>query len=214
MKRNLSDIKIDYNGTPLNEEGLPTNPLDLFDVWFQEASATFNTQPNAMTLTTHGTNGFPQARVVLLKSYSDQGFIFYSNYKSQKGIAIVLDNRVSINFYWPELERQVRIEGYAEKLSDEESNRYFNSRPLESRLSAIASNQSQRIASRAELEEKIEKLREAYKEGAPKRPSYWGGYIIKPVFYEFWQGRPNRLHDRIIYHYGSDGDWKTARIAP
>ncbi len=214
MKRNLSDIKIDYNGTPLTEENLPRNPLDLFDVWFQEASATFNTQPNAMTLTTHGTNGFPQARVVLLKSYSDLGYVFYSNYKSQKGIAIVLDNRVSINFYWPELERQVRIEGYAEKLSEEESNRYFNSRSLESRLSAIASNQSQRLTSRLELEEKIEKLRLALSETEPGRPPYWGGYIVKPVFYEFWQGRPNRLHDRIIYHFGSQGDWKTARIAP
>ncbi|MFC0876096.1 pyridoxamine 5'-phosphate oxidase [Saccharicrinis sp. FJH2] len=213
MQHNLSDIQIDYNGDPLLEENLPDNPLTLFHNWFEQISATYNSQPNAMILSTHGKNGFPQARVVLLKEYSDKGFSFYTNYNSQKGKGIKKNNKVSLTFYWPELERQVRIEGLASKTTEKESDDYFNSRPFESRVSAIISDQSQKVPSRNYLDDKVEHLMENLKTTEPERPDSWGGYIVSPISVEFWQGRPNRLHDRILYKLKSE-KWKISRLAP
>ncbi|MFB6340607.1 pyridoxamine 5'-phosphate oxidase [Saccharicrinis sp. FJH62] len=213
MQHNLSDIQIDYNGDPLLEENLPDNPLTLFHNWFEQISATYNSQPNAMILSTQGKNGFPQARVVLLKEYSDKGFSFYTNYNSQKGKGIKKNNKVSLTFYWPELERQVRIEGLASKTTEKESDDYFSSRPFDSRISAIISDQSQKVPSRNYLDDKVEQLRENLKTTEPERPDFWGGYIVSPVSVEFWQGRPNRLHDRILYKLKSE-KWKISRLAP
>ncbi|MFB6317473.1 pyridoxamine 5'-phosphate oxidase [Saccharicrinis sp. FJH54] len=213
MQHNLSDIQIDYNGDPLLEANLPDDPLVLFHHWFEQISATYNSQPNAMVLSTHGKNGFPQSRVVLLKGYSDQGFSFYTNYNSQKGKGIKKNHKVSLTFYWPELERQVRIEGLASKTTEQESDEYFNSRPLDSRISAIISDQSQNVPSRAYLDEKVERFRSDMQNNPPKRPVNWGGYIVAPVSVEFWQGRPNRLHDRILYKFKGE-KWKKSRLAP
>lgn len=213
MKKNLSDIKIDYNGDPLLEENLPVNPFILFEKWFDEISSTYNSQPNAMILSTQGKNGYPQARIVLLKEYSDSGFNFYTNYNSQKGKGITKNNKVSLTFYWPELERQVRIEGLATKTTENESDDYFNSRPYDSRISAIISDQSHKILSRKYLEDKVENFKTKLKDKQPVRPEFWGGYTVSPISIEFWQGRPNRLHDRILYKFKNDV-WKIIRLAP
>jgi pyridoxamine 5'-phosphate oxidase len=213
MNNDLSDINIDYNGNPLLEDNLPDNPLELFEKWYNDVRKTFNTQPNAMNLSTIGLNGFPQSRIVLLKQYSNKGFQFFTNYNSQKGLAIDKNNKVSLTFFWPELERQVRIEGIAKKTSVKESKAYFKSRPFESRLSATVSDQSKVIPSRDNLEEKVDSIRKISSEKSLKCPEFWGGYSVEPKSIEFWQGRPNRLHDRIRYRKNEKG-WHTERLEP
>ncbi len=214
MKQELADLRMPSDLGQLNESDLTDNPMELFSEWFEQAiKASSHPQPNAMNLSTNGTNGFPQSRIVLLKAYTDKDFIFYTNYKSQKGIGIAFDNKVTLNFYWPDLERSIRIEGLAEKTSDAESDAYFNRRPLESRYNAIVSSQSQKIKSREELFEAIEQLKIDLKGKAPKRPGYWGGYRILPLLIEFWQGRDFRLHDRIVYQKNKEG-WTMSRLAP
>ncbi len=197
------------------EEAIPKNPMVLFQTWFDELETSKGVEePNAMTVSTIGLDGFPKSRVVLLKKFSERGFVFYSNYASEKGKAIANNPHSCISFFWPNLERQVIIKGQAEKLPAQESDDYFNSRPVGSRLGALVSDQSSVIPSRDFLEHKLAELEVQYKDKEIERPSHWGGYLVKPESIEFWQGRPNRLHDRILYSLAGKADWKMERLAP
>ena len=191
------------------------NPMQLFQKWFFEAEASEGMdEPNAMTISTMGLDGFPKNRVVLLKKYTEEGFIFYTNYNSEKGKAIEKNPNVCISFFWPHLERQIIVKGKTEKIAGNLSDGYFESRPEGSKLGAIVSNQSEVIESRELLERKLKELEKKLAGKEIKRPDNWGGYIVKPVSMEFWQGRPNRLHDRIRYRLQEDLDWKIERLAP
>ncbi len=209
----LIDLRRNYGLNRLSENQVPANPVTLFDSWFALALENNAEEAYAMTLATHGTNGFPQARIVLLRAFSQKGFVFYTNYKSAKGVAMAIDNKVSLTFYWPWLERQVRIEGYATKTSPETSDRYFASRPLESRISAIISPQSQPISSRMILDKRFIEAMSLSAHTPPVRPENWGGYVVVPENIEFWQGGENRLHDRLLYTLVGKL-WKMNRLAP
>jgi pyridoxamine 5'-phosphate oxidase len=178
-----------------------------------EASETVD-EANAMSISSIGLDGFPKTRVVLLKKYYDEGFVFYTNYDSEKGRAIAAHPEVCLSFFWPSMERQVIIKGLAEKLPAAVSDNYFDSRPLGSRLGAMVSPQSQVIDSRAVLEDSLKSLKAQAVEVQVKRPDHWGGYLVRPKSIEFWQGRPNRLHDRIRYSLEEDLNWKVERLAP
>jgi len=206
----ISDFREHYSKGELLEEQLPQNPIELFDLWFKLAVSENIKEPNAMVLCTVSVERKPRARVVLLKDYSHAGFSFYTNYLSAKGREIELNNNVCINFNWLDLEKQIRIEGKVSKLTPEESDLYFNSRPEGSKIGALISNQSQPIDSREELDNR---LAEFHDSGNIPRPKHWGGYIIKPNLYEFWQGRANRLHDRIQYSL-KDNKWAFKRLQP
>lgn len=215
MQKDLGSYRKSYEKSALMEDSISDNPMQLFQTWFYEVEASEGTdEPNAMTVSTIGADGFPKSRVVLLKKYTHEGFIFYTNYTSEKGRAIALNPNICISFFWPNMERQVIIKGRAEKISKNLSDGYFESRPRGSRLAAIVSEQSAVIASREVLEEKLKALERAYGNKEVARPDFWGGYIVKPVSIEFWQGRPNRLHDRIRYRLQDDLDWKIERLAP
>jgi len=189
--------------------------MQLFQTWFYEVEQSGGLdEPNAMTVSTLGLDGFPKNRVVLLKKYNHEGFIFYTNYESEKGKAISANPKMCLSFFWPNLERQIIVKGTAEKIAKNLSDGYFESRPEGSQLGAIVSNQSSVIASREVLEQKLKVLEATYKGKEIKRPDNWGGYLVKPVSIEFWQGRPNRLHDRIRYTLQEDLDWKIERLAP
>ena len=196
-------------------ENVPENPIELFRNWFIEVDMHFNIdETNAMTISTIGLDRFPKSRVVLLKKYTYEGFIFYTNYNSEKGKAIEANPNVCLSFFWHSAERQIIIKGKAEKLPENLSDGYFESRPRGSQLGAIASNQSDVVLDRHELESKLTALEAEYKDKPIERPNHWGGYIVKPIELEFWQGRPNRLHDRIRYQLQSDYNWKIERLAP
>ncbi len=199
----------------LNKSNVDRNPIKQFEKWFQELPAAgVNEQDSiSMTLATATKNGKPSARIVLMKSFDDQGFVFYTNYNSRKGEELSENPRACLLFYWPQLWRQVRIEGAVEKVSDEESEHYFHSRPLGSKTGAWASNQSQPIGSRDELEKRFQEFDLKFADNVP-RPPHWGGYRVKPETIEFWQGRENRLHDRIRYSLPGDGIWTIERLAP
>ena len=215
MEKDLGEYRKSYEKSALIEESITDNPLQLFQTWFYEVEKSDSIdEPNAMTVSTVGLDGFPKNRVVLLKKYTHEGFIFYTNYTSEKGKAIAENPNVCISFFWPNLERQVIIKGVAEKLPENLSDGYFESRPDGSKLGAIVSNQSSVIPSRKVLEDSLKELEKEYRNKEIERPSYWGGYLVKPVSMEFWQGRPNRLHDRIRYTLTSDFDWKMERLAP
>ncbi|ADY28007.1 pyridoxamine 5'-phosphate oxidase [Cellulophaga lytica] len=215
MKKDLGDYRKSYQKSELLENGISDNPIELFQKWFYEVEATDGVEePNAMTISTIGLDGFPKSRVVLLKKYTHEGFIFYTNYNSEKGKAIASNPNMCISFFWPNLERQVIIKGKAEKIAENLSDGYFESRPDGSKLGAIVSDQSTVIPSRAYLEHKLKSLEEEYNGKEIERPKHWGGYIVKPVSVEFWQGRPNRLHDRIRYELQEDYNWKIERLAP
>ena len=215
MQKDLSEYRKSYEKSALMEDSISDNPLQLFQKWFYEVEKSDGLdEPNAMTVSTIGLDGFPKSRVVLLKKYTHEGFIFYSNYNSEKGEAIAKNPNVCISFFWPNLERQVIIKGTAEKLAENLSDGYFESRPDGSKLGALVSDQSSVIPSRAVLEEKLQQLEKEYKDKEIERPEHWGGYLVKPVSMEFWQGRPNRLHDRIRYSQTIDFDWKMERLAP
>lgn len=195
-----------------DNEALP-DPLELFSKWFENVASASVKDYNAMILSTVGEDGYPDSRVVLLKEYSSSGFVFFTNYESKKGRDIENSTTVNILFYWKEFEQQVRIRGNAIRVSKEISDEYFNSRPFESRLSAIASNQSEIVSSRDEMLKIFEKVKYANKSKKLKRPGYWGGFNIIPFEYEFWQGRPGRFHDRI--RYSKVGEvWEINRLFP
>lgn len=210
----IADIRKDYRLQTLTEIDVEMNPIHQFDKWWQQAIDTKIEEVNAMTLATVDVLGKPSARIVLLKGYDQNGFVFFTNYDSQKGNEIAQNPNVCLVFFWKELERQVRIEGVVKKISDIESDQYFNSRPLLSRIGALASPQSKKISSREELENRFSTVERDFSQKEIARPSHWGGYIVQPHKIEFWQGRPNRLHDRIVYELSTDEQWNFARLAP
>lgn len=215
MEKDLSDYRRIYEKRELLEMDVPENPLQLFQTWFYEAEASGSVdEANAMTISTIGLDGFPKARVVLLKKYTHEGFIFYTNYLSEKGKAIATNPNVCLSFFWPSMERQIIIKGCAEKIAKNLSDGYFESRPLGSKLGAMVSPQSEVIPSRDFLENKLHQLEEQYAHSEVPRPEFWGGYLVRPQSIEFWQGRPNRLHDRIRFSLTDDFDWKIERLAP
>ena len=215
MENDLSNYRKTYSKGELLLEEVPENPLELFQKWFHEVDSFFTeNETNAMTVSTFGKDGYPKSRVVLLKRYTFEGFIFYTNYLSEKGKAIAENPNVCLSFFWHGAERQVIIKGKAEKIAENMSDGYFESRPTGSQLGALVSNQSEVIPDRAFLENKLSLLEIEYKDKAIVRPDTWGGYIVKPVEMEFWQGRPNRLHDRIRYQLQNDYSWKIDRLSP
>lgn len=214
MQNDLGNYRKAYEKSALMEGSISENPMELFQKWFYEVEASDGfDETNAMTLSTMGLDGFPKSRVVLLKKYTHEGFIFYTNYKSEKGRAIAENPNVCISFFWPNLERQVIIKGQANKIAENLSDGYFQSRPVGSQLGAIVSDQSSVIPSRDVLEEELKRLEKEFEGKEIERPEWWGGYLVAPVSMEFWQGRPNRLHDRI--RFTLEGiDWKIERLAP
>jgi pyridoxamine 5'-phosphate oxidase len=225
ISEHISKIRADYQMATLNETEAGDDPLLFFQKWFSEAEASAITEVNAMTLATANTWGLPSARIVLLKGLDEEGFIFFTNYESEKGRQIAEEESVALLFFWKELERQVRIEGVAHKVTAQESDNYFHSRPKGSQISAVASPQSQVIKGRAILEDKVKELEAQYVDSEIPRPEHWGGYRVIPEKVEFWQGRKNRLHDRIVFYREPETDngegelpgysaWEKFRLAP
>jgi len=215
MAKDLSDYRKSYEQHELIEDAVPNDPIELFQKWFDEVeSGSIVDEPNAMTLSTVDEDGFPRGRVVLLKKISEEGFVFYTNYHSEKGRAIEFNPNVSLSFFWPKQERQVIIKGVAEKMAPELSDEYFSKRPRKSQLGAVVSNQSSVINSRDQLEKEMLGLEEKFENKEIERPKNWGGYNVTAMSIEFWQGRRNRLHDRIRYTLQDDHTWKIERLAP
>ncbi|SMC55883.1 pyridoxamine 5'-phosphate oxidase [Cellulophaga tyrosinoxydans] len=214
MQKDLGNYRKTYEKSELSEKSVTDNPMELFQKWFYETEASEGVdEPNAMTISTIGLDGFPKSRIVLLKKYTHEGFIFYTNYNSEKGKAIANNPKVCLSFFWPNMERQIIIKGVVEKIPENLSDGYFDSRPDGSKLGALVSNQSEVISSREEIEDRLKELENKYQGKEIQRPSHWGGYIVKPISMEFWQGRPNRLHDRIRFAL-ENIDWKIERLAP
>jgi pyridoxamine 5'-phosphate oxidase len=209
----LFDLRKEYRNGTLDESSVQENPVKQFEKWFEEACASKLNEPNAMVISTVGLDGRPSSRVVLLKSFDAQGFVFFTNYESRKGRELEQNPFASLLFFWPELERQVRIEGHAERISRAESMAYYFSRPVNSRLGAWASMQSAVIDSRRLLEKKWEEMKARFEGKEIPLPDFWGGYRIVPDAFEFWQGRESRLHDRIAYKKSENG-WTIARLSP
>ncbi|MBC3758606.1 pyridoxamine 5'-phosphate oxidase [Hyunsoonleella sp. SJ7] len=215
MENDLSNYRKSYDKGELLLKDAPENPMELFQKWFYEVDKYFpEDENNAMTIATIGMDGYPKNRVVLLKKFTFEGFIFYTNYNSEKGRAITENPNVCLSFFWHGAERQIIIKGEAEKIAPNMSDGYFESRPKGSQLGALASNQSEIIPNRTFLENKLKALEIEYERKAVERPEHWGGYMVKPVEIEFWQGRPNRLHDRIRYQLQSDYNWLIHRLSP
>jgi pyridoxamine 5'-phosphate oxidase len=209
----LSEIRKEYTIKSLDFNDVSFDPFNQFRVWLDEAIDSEVPEVNAMCLSTLGMNGFPNARIVLLKEM-DHGFVFFTNYESEKGREIAANPKASLTFFWPELERQVRIMGLIEKVSNKESDEYFLSRPKGSQIGAWTSPQSATLADRSELNRRLEEMEKRFSSEQLTRPDFWGGYRLLPFKIEFWQGRPSRLHDRICYEKQSDGSWKIFRLAP
>ncbi len=214
MSQSIADIRRDYMLQSLMEDDVAGDPFEQFSKWWNEAITSSIDEVNAMTLATATKDGLPDARIVLLKGFSKQGFVFFTNYTSRKGIQLKINPKATLIFFWKELERQVRISGIVEKVSEAESDAYFNSRPAASRIAAWASPQSKPIESRKIIEENFLKYSGKFSNDVIHRPPYWGGYAVKPIEVEFWQGRPGRLHDRILYTSQTNDTWKIVRLAP
>lgn len=215
MKEDLSYHRKSYEKKSMKFEDLKDNPMEQFRDWFLQAEECDGVdEANAMAVSTIGLDGFPRTRIVLLKRYTDEGFIFYTNYNSQKGRALIENPKVSVSFFWPYLEQQIIIKGIAEKTSENTSDGYFETRPRGSQIGAWVSQQSSVIAEDEDLEQEVKDLESQYEGKEVPRPEHWGGFIVKPIEIEFWQGRPNRLHDRVRYVLQEDFDWKKERLAP
>ncbi|WP_031425681.1 pyridoxamine 5'-phosphate oxidase [Flavimarina sp. Hel_I_48] len=214
MSENLGDYRKSYDKNSLTIAGSSENPILQFERWFKEVEENGGVEEvNAMTVSTIGLDGYPKSRVVLLKNYSDNGFVFYTNYNSEKGRAIAANQHICLSFFWPNLERQVIIKGKASKISEAESTAYFHSRPQGSQLGALVSPQSEIIPDREFLENRKKVLENDFESKEIPKPEHWGGFLVEPHEFEFWQGRPNRLHDRIRYS-GHKNQWKRDRLAP
>ena len=211
--KTIADIRREYGDLSLSEEEAADSPILQFERWFAEVIKTEKSDPTAMVLSTVDDRGHPDSRVVLLKEIDDSSFVFYTNYESAKAIQITMNPYVALNFYWPDMARQVRIRGRVKRTSTIQSDLYFSSRPKTSQLSAISSPQSREVSDRAELEQRLNELIAKHQQEPIVRPAHWGGYEVCPDEIEFWQGRDNRLHDRIHY-FRKDGTWVHRRLAP
>ena len=215
MEKDLSNYRKTYQKKELSINDVPENPLELFQKWFYEVEEFGgDIEANAMTISTIGLDEFPKNRVVLLKKYTWEGFIFYTNYNSEKGKAIDVNPHVCLSFFWHTIERQIIIKGVAEKIAENLSDGYFESRPDGSKLGAWASDQSEVVPSREFLDKRLSDFEKQFENKEIPRPQHWGGYIVKPISIEFWQGRPNRMHDRIRYTLQENFEWKIERLAP
>ena len=214
MQVNIADLRKNYSQKKLLEKDVAADPVTQFQQWWDETLTAGIDEANAMTLATASVDAVPSARTVLLKNFNEKGFVFFTNYNSYKGRQLAENPKACLVFFWKELERQVRITGLVMKLNAEESDSYFYSRPIGSQLAAVASPQSQVIENREWLDEKYNNLEKELKIKDIKRPEHWGGYIVKPVIIEFWQGGPSRLHDRLQYSLQENGKWKMERLAP
>lgn len=214
MDKPISNLRKEYTLRTLREQDADPDPLRQFDIWFDEAVRSGLTEPNGMTLATADAAGRPTARIVLLKGYNQRGFVFYTSYDSRKGRELAANPRAALCFWWPELERQVRIEGTVERTTVEESDCYFRSRPRESQLGAWISDQSGVVAGREVLEQRLAELEARYAGREIPRPPHWGGYRLVPDTIEFWQGREARLHDRLCYRRRPEGTWLVERLFP
>lgn len=214
LNKYISKLRTDFSIQTLDESEVNSNPVAQFECWFKEAIQAEVLNPNAMMLSTATRDAKPSARVVLLKSFNEKGFEFYTNYLSKKAANISENPYVALTFFWDELERQVRIEGTIEKLSSTESDHYFSQRPEGSKLGAWSSVQSSVISSRKQLEKKFNAVTAKFANAPIPRPDYWGGYNVKPLYFEFWQGRANRMHDRIVYLLNENRNWKIERLEP
>ena len=215
MDRTVADLRQNYTFANLLENEIDSNPFKQFASWFQEALNADLIEPNAMTLATASPNGKPSARIVLLKGYDERGFVFYTNYESNKSKQLIANPQAALVFFWDKLERQIRIEGQVVKISAAESDNYFYSRPIGSQIGAWVSNQSQIIENRQILENRQQELEQQYADGSTiPRPPHWGGFRVIPDAIEFWQGRPSRLHDRLLYRLQDDATWQIERLSP
>lgn len=212
-KENIQNLRQDYRAAELSEADIDKNPIAQFAKWFKDALDAKLYEPNVMTLATADLSGKPSSRILLLKGFDEDGFVFFTNYNSKKGKDLQENPQAAMQFFWPELERQVRIEGIVAKATAEASTAYFHSRPKGSQIGASASPQSTVIPDREILEERVKELTATYQETEVPRPEHWGGYVLKPAHIEFWQGRPSRLHDRITYT-SVNGVWTINRLAP
>lgn len=211
--KDLHDYRKSYERYELTEANVPQHPIALFGTWFADADASKTGEANAMTLSTLGRDDFPNNRIVLLKEFGEKGFTFFTNYDSDKGKAIAMNPNVCLSFFWQQQERQVIIKGKAVKVTEAESEAYFSSRPKGSQLGAVASHQSEILPNRELLEARLSELEKEFENRPVPRPENWGGYTVEPESVEFWQGRPNRLHDRIRYRF-INGNWTMERLSP
>ncbi len=214
MTSEIAHLRQEYSSQFLLEAEVAAQPLDQFRLWWAQAIESKIAEPNAMTLATASLDGMPSARIVLLKGFDDNGFVFFTNYNSYKAMQLAENPKACLVFFWKELERQVRITGLVTRISEDNSSAYFDTRPETSRIGAWASPQSQVISDRDWLDKQFQSLLNEMKGNKIERPPHWGGYIVQPVIIEFWQGRPNRLHDRIQYSLQQGGEWKIERLAP
>ncbi|MBC7863229.1 MAG: pyridoxamine 5'-phosphate oxidase [Bacteroidia bacterium] len=214
INKYIKELRKDFSGEPLDERDVDKNPANQFDLWFKEAVKANANEPNAMVLSTVNEEHKPSARIVLLREYGIDGFAFFTNFQSRKGMEIEKNPYGCLTFFWPELERQIRIEGKIIQHTKEASDTYFNSRPRTSRIGAWSSPQSKKIKDRTELENLVTDFDKKYPTENVPRPEFWGGYLLKPDYFEFWQGRPSRLHDRLLYSLQENNEWRIERLAP